>query len=79
MRIRRYITGWTLSNSTGFIRLLIGNNDDTNTWQWTPNIPIVDKESYSIIVDLLRNESPVLWHPASGTISTAAEPTGEAE
>ena len=79
MRIRRYITGWTLSNSRGFIRLLLGNNDDTQTWQWTQNIPIADKESYSIMIDLLRNESPVFWHSPSGTISTSAEQTGEGE
>ncbi len=39
----------------------------------------VDATNFSILIDMLRNESPVFWDDRYQALSTSAEPVGEGE
>ena len=40
---------------------------------------ISSMEELSLMVDMLRNEKPVWFHPTAKHVRTGAEPTGEEE
>lgn len=72
MRITHYRAAWNAAQNVGEIELF-DYNGPVHTLQG------VTYTSFAALVDLLRNEAPIEFDPATGWLSTAKERVGEEE
>jgi len=71
--IIEYRAGWDLNDKIGKIQLKTDNN------KWSPIIRFQKPEVFSVVLDLLRNEKPILYDTNSKIIRTSNELVGEGE
>jgi len=71
-KIAKYGARWDINNHQGIVSLLYSSGD----WK---HITIKDPMEFYVIVDLLRNEKPILYDDQKVHILTSAEKVGEEE
>ena len=72
-RIKEYQAHWISSSKVGVFKLKYENGG------WSDEIKVKTPEEFSVIIDLLRNESPIYHSPGNDAIVTFEEPVGEGE
>ncbi len=70
--IEQYAMFWQPEHNVGSIHLAL--SDGTGA-----DIKLDSPAEASLLVDILRNESPCYWNVHTGQISTGLEPVGEEE
>lgn len=75
--VKSYYAAWNTEHHTGKITLYWGPNVSDSNWLVAPAIS--DPLEFQVMIDLLRNESPVFFDPRTKVLSVGAEPVGEGE
>jgi len=75
--IKRYSAAWNTEDHTGRITLYWGPNVSDSNWLTAPIIS--DPLEFQVMIDLLRNESPVFFDTETKKLAAGWEPTGEGE
>lgn len=73
LHIVQYRAAWDINHHYGQIQLL-GQNGS-----WSSVKQVNNPEEFRAILDLLRNEEPILYETSSEKIFTGPEPIGEDE
>lgn len=74
--LTNYYASWDHKNHKGhFIFYWLGGNN------MIPGVRIDDPAEFQVMIDLLRNESPILWDSSLSRLSVGygGEPVGEGE
>ncbi|MHA1270397.1 MAG: hypothetical protein ACTSPY_11460 [Candidatus Helarchaeota archaeon] len=76
-RIDKYMATWETETKVGIIKLYkhLGGNKYENI----ATIDTKDPIEFMALVDILRNEKPVVYREKNKAITTGTEPTGEEE
>ena len=72
-RINSYRAMWTSDTKVGVFKFLLERGIQSD------EVKVNSPEEFSVIIDLLRNESPVYFSPGNKAITTYTEPIGEGE
>jgi hypothetical protein len=72
-KVVSYISRWNLDNHRGRISLKDSGNNVLD------NRPYTNPEEFRLVVDILRNEEPVLFDDVQNILRTGPEPPGDDE
>jgi hypothetical protein len=72
VKVKDYWAGWDVDGHFGTLNI---RTEDFHV----PLLTISDPAEFSAVVDILRNEQPLLWDSATKKLSTYNETPGEAE
>ena len=72
--LTNYYVSWDHKNHRGnFVFYWEGGNN------MIPGVRITDPAEFQVMIDLLRNESPIWWDSRTGKLSAGLESVGEGE
>ena len=71
--VKSYSPAWYLHQHRGYIQIM---TEGGRVWGLEG---FQGPEEFMLVVDLLRNEQPVLWDDANMRLRTSLEPVGEGE
>lgn len=71
--VKRYGARWDINKHHGVVSILF---DTTNEWE---HLVIEDAMEFFVIVDMLRNEKPIVFDDQKMHVMTSAEKIGEEE
>lgn len=70
--VTHYRAAWNIDHKTGSIALIMPDGHEEL-------LEGLDTATWSALVDILRNERPLTWNPATRVLSTMSEIVGEGE
>ena len=71
--VKKYGARWDINKHQGVVSVLF---DTTNEWE---HIVVKDPMEFFVIVDMLRNEKPIVFDDQKMHVMTSAEKIGEEE
>jgi hypothetical protein len=71
--VKKYGARWDINKHQGVVSILF---DTTNEWE---HIVVKDAMEFFVIVDMLRNEKPIVFDDQKMHVMTSAEKIGEEE
>ena len=75
--VDKYMATWIGNNHTGKIELY--KHISGNKYEIIGTMKLKDPAEFTAVVDLLRNEKPIVYNSDAQAVTTGAEPTGEEE
>lgn len=74
VQVTTYYARWKPENHTGYVIIYWAGGAKA-----FPEGSFESPEEFGVVVDLLRNETPVWWDAATGRLYASNEPVGEGE